>query len=379
MPDSSTNTRKRQHSPCVTSPNNQQRVRPRRLTSEQDALLTRLLRACECHSTPWNGSSKTKGGKTSAKTKAKDKTGSVPRSKSRSVTSTPTKAVAASQDQDQGQELNASQLSQLGTPTALRSPNPAAKTNKSRLLATPRPHQIEPTLTAMTDQPRADDLMALSKLAKEVLLRDGSVIDIPPPVKVCGDVHGQVGDLAAMESIGGPVGSAGSKYLFLGDYVDRGTRGLEVFVTLLCRKIRDPDRVFLLRGNHECHIVTQMYGFHDECRRRYDQTIWKAITSIFDCLPIAAVIGEKIFCIHGGISPKLQNIQQIRDIQRPCGIKQDTLLSDLLWADPTNQPGWSASERGISLCYGPDVTQAFLDQHGFDFIVRAYVFSQNHV
>ena len=177
-----------------------------------------------------------------------------------------------------------------------------------------------------------------------------------------------------MESIGGPVGRAGSKYLFLGDYVDRGTRGLEVFVTLLCRKIRDPDRVFLLRGNHECHIVTQMYGFHDECVRRYSQKIWKAITSIFDCLPIAAVIGQKIFAIHGGISPKLKDIQQIRDIQRPCGIVQDTLLSDLLWADPTNQPGWSCSERGISLCYGPDVVQAFLDHHGFDFIVRAYVF-----
>ena len=88
------------------------------------------------------------------------------------------------------------------------------------------------------------------------------------------------------------------------DYVDRGKQSLETICLLLAYKVKYPENFFILRGNHECASINRIYGFYDECKRRYNIKLWKTFTDCFNCLPIAAIIDEKIFCMHGGLSPE---------------------------------------------------------------------------
>ncbi|PSN49827.1 Serine/threonine-protein phosphatase beta isoform, partial [Blattella germanica] len=133
-----------------------------------------------------------------------------------------------------------------------------------------------------------------------------------------GDIHGQYTDLLRLFEYGGFPPEA--NYLFLGDYVDRGKQSLETICLLLAYKIKYPENFFLLRGNHECASINRIYGFYDECKRRYNIKLWKTFTDCFNCLPIAAIIDEKIFCCHGGLSPDLQGMEQIRRIMRPTDV-----------------------------------------------------------
>lgn len=135
----------------------------------------------------------------------------------------------------------------------------------------------------------------------------------------------------------------------MGDYVDRGRQSLETICLLLAYKIKYPENFFLLRGNHECASINRIYGFYDECKynkffpfilkkfscyfrliipkltyfqgkRRYNIKLWKTFTDCFNCLPVAAIIDDKIFCMHGGLSPELTNMEQIRRIIRPTDV-----------------------------------------------------------
>jgi serine/threonine-protein phosphatase PP1 catalytic subunit len=154
-----------------------------------------------------------------------------------------------------------------------------------------------------------------------------------------------------------------SNYLFLGDYVDRGKQSLEVVCLLFAYKIKYPENFFLLRGNHECAGISEyifnlylsmsltlelfslrvalsfshpdrIYGFYDECRRRYSVKMWKQFCNTFNCLPCCAVIDDKIICMHGGLSPEISSMDQIANIKRPCDVPDTGLLCDILWADP---------------------------------------------
>lgn len=146
------------------------------------------------------------------------------------------------------------------------------------------------------------DLRILCEKAKEIFLEESNVQPVSSPVTVCGDVHGQFYDVLELFRTGGEIEK--TCYIFIGDFVDRGYHSVETFEYLLCLKVKYPDRITLLRGNHESRQITTVYGFYDEINRKYgNPNPWKYCTEVFDYLPIGAVIDGKVFCVHGGLSP----------------------------------------------------------------------------
>jgi len=208
---------------------------------------------------------------------------------------------------------------------------------------------------------------ALRALARSPALGSPPDAARPPP----GDLHGQYFDLLRLFEYGGFPPE--SNYLFLGDYVDRGKQSLETICLLLAYKIKYPENFFLLRGNHECASINRIYGFYDECKRRYSIKLWKTFTDCFNCLPVCAVVDEKIICMHGGLSPDLHQLSQISRIMRPTDVPDQGLLCDLLWSDPDKDvKGWGENDRGVSYTFGADVVTSFLDKHDLDLVCRAH-------
>ncbi|KAF2454306.1 serine/threonine-protein phosphatase PP-Z [Lineolata rhizophorae] len=216
------------------------------------------------------------------------------------------------------------------------------------------------------------EIFAICQAARELFLSQPALLELSPPVKIVGDVHGQYTDLIRLfEMCGFP---PSSNYLFLGDYVDRGKQSLETILLLMCYKLKYPENFFLLRGNHECANVTRVYGFYDECKRRCNVKVWKAFVDTFNTLPIAAIVAQKIFCVHGGLSPSLSDMDDIRQIARPTDVPDYGLLNDLLWSDPAEMDNdWESNERGVSYCFGKKVIMEFLARHDFDLVCRAHM------
>ena len=204
------------------------------------------------------------------------------------------------------------------------------------------------------------------------IIRDQKMlIELEAPLHICGDIHGQYYDLLRIFDHCGYPGEF--TYLFLGDYVDRGKQSLETICLLLCYKIKYPDKVTLLRGNHESSVTNRIYGFYDECKRRYNVRIWKSFTELFNYLPVAAIIDDKILCMHGGLSPELKNIQNISDIPRPTDIPDTGLLCDLLWSDPDKDVAeYDENDRGVSVVFGEKIVTEFNKKNDLDLIIRAH-------
>ncbi|KAL2270216.1 hypothetical protein VTJ83DRAFT_2400 [Remersonia thermophila] len=216
------------------------------------------------------------------------------------------------------------------------------------------------------------EITAICHRVREVFLSQPALLELDAPVKIVGDVHGQYTDLIRMfEMCGFP---PHSNFLFLGDYVDRGKQSLETILLLFCYKLKYPENFFLLRGNHECANVTRVYGFYDECKRRCNVKVWKTFVDTFNTLPIAAIVAAKIFCVHGGLSPALGHMDDIRNIARPTDVPDYGLLNDLLWSDPADMDqDWEANERGVSYCFGKKVITDFLAANDFDLVCRAHM------
>ena len=215
------------------------------------------------------------------------------------------------------------------------------------------------------------EIKALIHAAKEVVSGQPTLLELAAPIKICGDVHGQYFDLLRFFEYGGFPPEA--NYLFLGDYVDRGQQSLEVICLLLAFKVKHPENFFLLRGNHECGSINRIYGFYDECKRRYNVKLWRLFIDLFNWLPVAAVVDEKIFCVHGGLSPELEHLDQVREIQRPTDVPDEGLICDLLWSDPEAEvQGWGENDRGVSWTFGDDVIEDFLNRQDLDLVCRAH-------
>lgn len=216
-----------------------------------------------------------------------------------------------------------------------------------------------------------NEVLALCETVREILTGESNVQPVRTPVTVCGDIHGQFHDLMELFKIAGQPPDV--NYLFLGDYVDRGYYSVECVCLLLAFKIRYPERITLLRGNHETRAITQVYGFYDECFRKYgNANIWKNLTDVFDYLPLTSVIQNELFCLHGGLSPRLTTLDAIRQLERIQEVPHEGPMCDLLWSDPDDTTGWGPSPRGAGFIFGKDVSHEFTHSNSLKMIVRAH-------
>lgn len=203
------------------------------------------------------------------------------------------------------------------------------------------------------------------------LAEEANVQSVSTPVTVCGDIHGQFFDLLELFKVGGEVPH--TSYIFMGDYVDRGYYSLETFTLLMVLKALWPDKVFLLRGNHESRQITQVYGFYDECNSKYgNANVWKSCCQVFDMLAIGATIDGRVLCIHGGLSPDIKTVDQVRVIQRCQEIPQEGGFCDLMWSDPDETESWAMSPRGAGWLFGEKVTKEFLFLNDLTMVCRAH-------
>lgn len=217
-----------------------------------------------------------------------------------------------------------------------------------------------------------EELVFLVQQAKNIIREEPILLHLDAPICVIGDLHGQFTDLLRIfDQLGHP---PEKHYLFLGDYVDRGSNSIETISLILAYKVLYPDKIHLLRGNHETPDISRIYGFYDECKRRFSPRVWRLFVDCFNYLPLAAVISKKIFCAHGGISPEIiDSMKKLTELERPLHVPDEGVVTDVLWSDPDpGILGWEENERGVSFTFGRDVLERFLKSHNFDLVCRGH-------
>ncbi|KAL4951713.1 serine/threonine-protein phosphatase PP1-1 [Aspergillus filifer] len=276
----------------------------------------------------------------------------------------------------------------------------------------------------------------LCETVKEYMMEESNIQPVSTPVTVCGDIHGQFYDLLELFRVSGgmpgaklaeppkssvitsddieppttitdpslrkklknpgtgeandeegaqDVGEGETKssgsteiavernFVFLGDYVDRGYFSLETLTLLLCLKAKYPDRVTLVRGNHESRQITQVYGFYEECLQKYgNASVWKACCQVFDFMTLGAIIDGRVLCVHGGLSPEIRTLDQVRVVARAQEIPHEGAFCDLVWSDPDDVETWAVSPRGAGWLFGDKVADEFCHVNDLTLIARAH-------
>jgi len=217
----------------------------------------------------------------------------------------------------------------------------------------------------------AEQCRQLCERVREILQEEQNCVQVRSPVTIVGDLHGQFEDFKELLHIFGQ--PPDTNYLFLGDYVDRGDSSVKTVSLAFLFKARYRERVFLLRGNHESRQITQSYGFYDECMKIYGNAmVWKAFTDTFDFLPLTALVDGQAFCPHAGLSPVLDTIDDIQQLDRFQEMPHEGPMCDLLWSDPVEQLGWRQSKRGAGYEFGQDISEQFNHENALRTIVRAH-------
>ena len=207
---------------------------------------------------------------------------------------------------------------------------------------------------------------SLNKIKEQKVL-----VELEAPINICGDIHGQYSDLLRIFDLCGYPPK--NNYLFLGNYVGFGIKGIEVMCLLLCYKIKYPEKITLLRGNHESSVNNRIYGFYDECKRKYNVKLWREFTNLFNYLPLGAIIDNVIFCVHSGLSPYLKSPNDIFNIVRPTEIPDVGLLTDILNSTPSKEVDEydeGEGDDGVSIIFGEKCVKDFCKKNNLDLIVR---------
>ena len=216
-------------------------------------------------------------------------------------------------------------------------------------------------------------LEAIKLFRTEPTLREISVGNGPDDhFTICGDVHGQYYDLVNIFEING-VPSERNPYLFNGDFVDRGSFGVETVLTLFAFKLAYPQHMFLARGNHEAKSMNRLYGFEGEISAKYDGRLYNLFCELFCLLPLCHVVNRKIFTVHGGLFSKDNvSLADIAAIDRDREPPEEGLMAEMMWADPIAVRGRHPSKRGMGLSFGPDITEKFLNFNNLQVVVRSH-------
>lgn len=216
-------------------------------------------------------------------------------------------------------------------------------------------------------------IRALCVAATAIFLEERSVLELDADIAVCGDTHGGFADtLRIFDVVGSP---AEKRYLFLGDYVDRGAQSIENIVFLLTLKVLYPKNLYMLRGNHETEEISTFYGLRDECIRRYGHDLYPFFIRLFEAMPFAAVIKNSIFCVHGGICNEACSVKDLAEIKRPLDVNESQDVTDLLWSDPSDEvDGFVPSPRGVSFLFGKKELDKFLKNNDLSMIIRSHEF-----
>ena len=216
------------------------------------------------------------------------------------------------------------------------------------------------------------DAMELLNRVFEVMKYEPNVVEMNDPVAIIGDIHGQYYDFEEMLALAGSLQEI--KYLFLGDYVDRGSFSLEVVFLLFALKLAFPTAIYMLRGNHECRQMTTFFNFRTECLTKYDLEIYEKVMECFDALPLACIVNGKFFAVHGGLSPELRVISDISVLNRFQEPLRKGLICDLLWSDPADNPEpYSANGvRGCSYFFSPQASLKFLKKNKLLTVFRGH-------
>lgn len=236
-----------------------------------------------------------------------------------------------------------------------------------------------------------DDAYSLINKCALTFQKEPNLLKLHDPITVCGDVHGQFFDLLRLMEAGGDPSE--TQYLFLGDYVDRGCFSTECIFFLTAHKLTYPNSFFMIRGNHECRHLTSFFNFKDECLYKYNIELYDAVMDMFDMLPIAATINGKFLCCHGGLSPDISTLRDIKELDRYQEVPREGPFCDLLWADPVDDEKETETEeyddpdsidaepttwfaynetRQCSYVFGIDAVTTFLKKNNLTAIIRAH-------
>ncbi|CAD5230743.1 unnamed protein product [Bursaphelenchus okinawaensis] len=274
------------------------------------------------------------------------------------------------QKEDNGVEPSAAntRLSKMFSGVKAEKPLNLKNLIKDHLMAGAKRMDYEPTI-----------IYQLLELAKDSFQKQEPLIELNAPVNICGDIHGQYSDLLRIfNSCGMPFKV---RYLFLGDYIDRGKHSIEVIMLLLACKVKYPKNIYLLRGNHELKNINKVYGFFEAIKKRYNSDtqlvddLYLFFNEVFSFMPYAALVSRKILCMHGGISPRLNSLDDIRKLKRGrLVMEKNTLEQDLLWSDP--QKGVKGYEqnkiRSVSVLFGEEAVKETLARLKIDMVIRAH-------
>lgn len=227
--------------------------------------------------------------------------------------------------------------------------------------------------------PTSKEVTDILSVASQIFAEENNILELQSPITICGDIHGQLDDVLALFELSHKPGD--EPYLFLGDYVDRGYFCVETICLLLCYKIKYPTKIYLLRGNHETREVNQEYGFYEEILSKFTKfSLYKLFNEFFDLLPAAATIDQRIFCVHGGLSPLLHNMKQIEELNRKSEPSLESMYSHMLWSDPSDAVNeWVRSERRCGYLFGAKQVEEFLQNTRFKKIVRSHEFIDGYV